>query len=171
MCMVMLLLLIILTPLTLYIPYVQRRVCEVVITWLNDNPHQVYYEIGGVSLAFPLRLKVQDVAAYRVGGDTLFYMKELSTGLDKIPVFQQYYLIRKLDISDLQLFADDFSPTFGLIGDIKSLSVRNLALDPIRGKLRLEEIDIASSAVEMRLESVNKDTLSDEKGMPWHIAV
>lgn len=170
-CIIVVVFLVILTPLTLYIPSVQRRVCDEVVALLNDNPHQLHYEVGGISLSFPLRLKVTDVVAYRGESDTLFYMKKLVTGLDKIPVFQRYYLIRKLDISDLKLYVDDFSPSLGMVGEVKSLAIRNLAVDPEKGKLRLGEVDLVSANVAMRVETIDKDTLSDDNAMPWHIEV
>ena len=168
---VVLLLLIIGLPLSLYIPPVQDVVCRAVVSYLNKSSEDLEYKVGKVRIGFPLKLKVKDVDVLkRKDGTTLVHVGELSTGLDDIPISQPFFVLGKVHVEDVVIGMDSLTESFGMSGTLKSLDAERLELDLANNQIRLKEGALDSPDVRLYLGPSPPDSI-DEESSGWHVTV
>ena len=168
---VVLLLLLIGLPLSLYIPPVQDVVCRAVVSYLNKSSEDLEYKVGKVRIGFPLKLKVKDVDVLkRKDGTTLVHVGELSTGLDDIPISQPFFVLGKVHVEDVVIGMDSLTESFGMAGTLKSLDAERLELDLANNQIRLKEGALDSPDVRLYLGPSPPDSI-DEESSGWHVTV
>ena len=149
---VVLLLILVGLPLSLYIPPVQDVVCRAVVSYLNKSSEDLEYKVGKVRIGFPLKLKVKDVDVLkRKDGTTLVHVGELSTGLDDIPISQPFFVLGKVHVEDVVIGMDSLTESFGMSGTLKSLDAERLELDLANNQIRLKEGALDSPDVRLYL--------------------
>ena len=165
------LLLLLLLPFTLYIPYVQDTVCRWVVEWLNSSSEQLEYHVGTVRIDFPLKLRVNDVTVLqRAQGDTLLSISRLRTGLDDLPIRQPYFIVNNLDINDVAVGMDSLTTSFGISGTLSALHVERIEVDPQSSELRVSAIELHQPDLALTIGPSQPDSVeTDEAG--WSIAV
>ncbi len=157
-------------PFTLYIPFVQDFVSQRVVSWLNSTSDDLEYQVGQVRLGFPLRLNVNDVAVLkRKDGTPLVSVGSLRTGLDDIPWHQPYFIVNNLEIRDVVIGMDSLTESFGIVGDVEQLDVKRIEVDPMNSQLRVDRIHLHEPILNIFLvPSVEKE---EEEGFDWFISV
>jgi hypothetical protein len=162
-----------LLPLVLYIPAVQRYVCQRVVSALNDNEMGWSYSVGEVRIQFPLEVNVRQVSACRAAGDTILYVERLHTGLNSIPLLEESYVVNRLGIEGVVLNMATESGSLALSGKVEQLVVRRIEFDPDCHRLHVGDVGIENFAILMTmLPSEEPDTVADEEPSPgWDIAV
>ena len=104
--------LILLVPVSLYVPWVQRMVVNRTLSVLNDNPDNLHYDIGSLQLRFPLEIELWDVCLSKGQGtttanDTLVYVHHLHTALDQFPWGEQTdYVVGQILVEGVQTGID-----------------------------------------------------------------
>ena len=143
---VVLLLLLVGLPLSLYIPPVQDVVCRAVVSYLNKSSEDLEYKVGKVRIGFPLKLKVKDVDVLkRKDGTTLVHVGELSTGLDDIPISQPFFVLGKVHVEDVVIGMDSLTESFGMAGTLKSLDAEQVAVKNGRVGLDMSDESLANA--------------------------
>ncbi len=164
--------LLVLLPLLLYIPAVQRYVCGQVVDALNDNELGLSYSVGEVRIQFPLEVNVRQVSACRASGDTILYVGRLHTGLNSIPFLQESYIVNRLGIEEVQLNMQTQPGTLAMSGRVDHLDVRRIEFDPTGHRLHVEGVELSDFTLMMTLlPSTDTTAEDDEPSLGWDIAV
>lgn len=161
----------VLLPLSLYIPFVQDIACRFVVSMLNDSESDYEYRVGSVRIGFPLRLKVHDVDMLRRSdGHTFLHVGLLQTGIDDLPISQPYLILNKVHVEDVQLGMDSLTSSFSLSGSLQSLDAVRLEYDPSSNRVRLREAILQQPDVQILMAPSEPDSI-DEPSSPWYVNV
>lgn len=159
-----------LIPVLLYIPVVQDWVCQAIVTVLNTTSEEWTYEVGQVRLAWPLQLKVKDVSVRQRSDDrTLLHVGLLQTGLDDIPLQQEYFVLNKLTVRDVVVGMDSLTESLGLMGTLQGLEVHRIEVDPDNSYLHIREVSVSQPDLLVYLGPSEPDSTSEDSD--WQIAV
>lgn len=157
-------------PFSLYIPVVQDFVCQHVVMWLNMTSDDLEFQVGQVRLGFPLRLSVNDVAVLkRKDGQPLISLGSLQTGLDDIPWEQPYFVVNKLEVRDVVLGMDSLTQSLGIVGNIAQLDIKRIEIDPSTTQLRAELLHLHDPNLNLYLGPSVEEP--EEESQSWNIAV
>lgn len=157
-------------PFSLYIPVVQDFVCHQVVAWLNSTSDDLEYQVGQVRLGFPFTLKVKDVSVLkRKDGSPLVRVGSLSTGLDDIPWSQPYFVVNNLDVRDVVIGMDSLTESFGMSGQIEQLEVNHIEVDPMTSDLRITRIHLHEPDIKLTIGPSTEEDDEEEHG--WHASV
>lgn len=165
-----LLALVVLLPLSLYIPLVQDWVCQGVVALLNETSDDVQYEVGSVRLAFPLQLQVNDVTMKkRTDGHVLLHVGRLQTGLDDIPLSQSIFVLNELHVSDVVIGMDSLTESVGLNGTLEALDAKRIELDIDSARVHVRQVVARRPALSVCLGPSAPDTT--ETSQPWTVGI
>lgn len=157
-------------PFTLYIPAVQDFVCQHVVSWLNSTSDGLEYQVGKVRLGFPLRLTVEEVAILkRKDGTPLVSVGSLRTGLDDIPWNQPYFVVNNLEVKDVVIGMDSLTQSFGIAGGVEQLDIKRIEVDPMKSQLRVERVHLQEPDLSVFLGPSGPD--DDEESQNWFVSV
>ena len=157
-------------PFTLYIPQVQDFVCQRVVSWLNSTSDELEYQVGQVRLGFPLKLKVNDVAVLkRKDGTPLVSVGSLKTGLDDIPLNQPYFVVNNLEVRDVVIGMDSLTQSFGMAGQVEQLDIQKIEVDPMNAQLRIARVHLHEPNLSLYLAPSVPD--EDEDSQDWFVSV
>ncbi len=157
-------------PFTLYIPQVQDFVCRSVVSWLNSISEDLDYQVGQVRLGFPLNLKVKDVAVLkRKDGTPLVSVGSLKTGLDDIPLNQPYFVVNNLEVRDVVIGMDSLTESFGMVGQVEQLDIKQIEVDPMNAQLRIARVHLHEPDLSLYLAPSGPD--DEEDGQDWFVSV
>ncbi len=166
--------LIVLLPLLLYIPAVQSYVCQRVVSALNENTPSLTYSVGEVRIDFPLEVNVRRVSACRADGDTVLYVGRLYTGLNNIPFFQEYFVVNRLGIEEVQLNMGTATGWLTMSGKVDRLDVQRIAYDPGKNRLQIGQVDLSCFTLMMTMlpdDEPDEEDDDDEPSRGWDIEV
>lgn len=168
---VVVLLLLVMLPLSLYIPSVQDFVSRRVVEWLNVRSDDYTFSLESVRIDFPLRLRANGVdVVRRVQGDTLLHVGSLRTGLDDLPLHQPYFVMNRLQVRDVRVAMDSLTQSLGLVGRLKELEAEGIELDPANAQLRLADLVVSGPDLHLCLGPSQLDE-DNEESSPWFVAV
>ncbi|MBP5346337.1 MAG: translocation/assembly module TamB domain-containing protein [Bacteroidales bacterium] len=175
-----LLLLVLLVPTAIYVPWVQRMVVSRTLSVLNDNPDNLHYDIGSLQLRFPLEIELWDVCLSKGQGssvnDTLVYVHHLHTALDQFPWGEQTdYVVGQILVEGVQTGIDSsFVTGLDLRGSLDTLRVQEIVLNLDSNCLSVN--DILLSAPHFAMQYAASDTVVEEEpdttsSAPWQVAL
>lgn len=163
--------LVVLLPLSLYLPFVQDFVCRQVLSALNSPESEYEYRVGSIRIGFPLRLKVRDVDMLRrEDGRTFLHVGLLETGLDDVPVNQPYFVLNRVHVQDVQLGMDSLTTSFGLNGSLQGLDAERLSYDPAGNQVRLHSAQLDQPVLQICMGPSEPDSI-DEPSSAWYVHV
>lgn len=163
--------LIVVLPLTLYIPAVQDFVCRQVVAWLNKTDDALSFEVGYVRIDFPLQLRVGDVSAIRRSdGQILFSLGQLKTGLDDIPLGQPYFVVNEVYLADVVVAMDSITPSFGMVGAVEKVAISQIQVDPFESRVFIDNVVVGAPDFLIFMGPAAPDTTQAE-AMPWQLAL
>lgn len=155
----------------MYIPFVQDWMCQGVVEWLNKSSSDIQFSVGKVRIAFPLKLRVEDVSAVRTrDGQTLFGLQRLEAGLDDIPFNQPYFVVNDLQLEGVMVAMDSISGSLGILGGIDALRVLDVRVDPDQQVVKVGEVNMQSPGILLYLAPSPADSTQSE-GTPWTVNV
>lgn len=133
-----LLLLPVLLILLLYTPPVQRFALRKVLKEVSASTGMTIVA-GDFRLAFPLRLRLQDVSAVNQKGDTVVGVGRLQTTLSPLSLLNQRVEAHRLELERVRVFMPDKDSTLVIAAAAEALSIGPLSVD-----LRKERVDAGS---------------------------
>ena len=160
-----LLILIILIPILVYLPPIQRFAVDKASKWLSEETG-MDVTVGKFSLGFPLDLNMGDVLAVQ-DGDTMVYAENLDVSLQLMPLLKSKVVVDNVQLDNAVLHTNDLIEALRLDGRVGSLSVKadNIDLKNEYGQinqLKLRNTDLTISLA----DSVPPDT-TESKPTKW----
>ena len=122
-----LLFLIILIPILLYIPFIQRFAIDKASEWLSEETG-MEVSVGKFSLGFPLDLEMGDVLAVE-NGDTVLFAENLEASVQLLPLLSGKVVVDKVQLDNTHLHTKDLIASMRLDGHVGSLTVRADSID------------------------------------------
>ncbi len=165
-----LILLIILLPMSLYVPSIQHGVSRYIEQWFDKNT-DMNLSVGYLSLHFPFDLAIDDIMISKAENDTLFHVQQA-----KVQVALKPLIHGNIDISQLSLqqaFIHFVTPDSTLNLQVKTdhlaLGIGQIALSS--RNIGIEEIKLDNSNIV--LHYVSTPDTSSQAGDPidWDIAI
>lgn len=157
-------------PFSLYIPQVQDFVCQRVVSWLNSTSDGLDYQVGQIRLGFPLKLNVKDVSVLkRKDGTPLVSVGSLRTSLDDIPLNQPYFVVNNLEVRDVVIGMDSLTQSFGMVGQVEQLDIKQIEVDPMNAQLRIARVHLHEPDLALYLAPSVPD--EEEDGKDWFVSV
>ncbi len=161
---------ILLLPLVFYIPAVQRSAVRWAEQWVAEHT-DMRISVGNLSLQFPFRLALDEVAVQTATGDTLATARELSTQISVLPLLRGKAVIPDVTLEDARIryLSGDSSLDLRATAGRLKLSRGMAALSQHTanvGKVSLERADIA-----LWYKDVPDTTARDTTRIDWDISV
>ncbi len=152
-----LLVLIILIPVLVYLPPVQRFAVNKASQWLSEETG-MDVSVGEFRLKFPLDLSLGDVLALQ-DGDTAVFAENLDVSLEMLPLLKSQVKVAEVELGNAVLHTNDLIPSLKLDGRVGTLSVKADSIDlkqeyGIVNRLKLKDTDLTITLA----DSVPPDT-------------
>ena len=152
-----LLVLIILIPVLVYLPPVQRFAVNKASQWLSEETG-MDVSVGEFRLKFPLDLSLGDVLALQ-DGDTAVFAKNLDVSLEMLPLLKSQVKVAEVELGNAVLHTNGLIPSLKLDGRVGTLSVKADSIDlkqeyGIVNRLKLKDTDLTITLA----DSVPPDT-------------
>ena len=122
-----LLVLIILIPVLVYLPPVQRFAVNKASQWLSEETG-MDVSVGEFRLKFPLDLSLGDVLALQ-DGDTAVFAENLDVSLEMLPLLKSQVKVAEVELGNAVLHTNDLIPSLKLDGRVGTVSVRADSID------------------------------------------
>ena len=156
-----LLFLIILIPILLYIPFIQRFAIDKASEWLSEETG-MEVSVGKFSLGFPLDLEMGDVLAVE-NGDTVLFAENLEASVQLLPLLSGKVVVDKVQLDNTHLHTKDLIASMRLDGHVGSLTVRADSIDLSNEFGRLNHIGLRDTDLTIAMaDSVPEDTTVSE---------
>ena len=160
-----LLVLIIIIPILIYLPPVQRLAVDKASKWLSEETG-MDVSVGEFSLKFPLDLSMGNVLALQ-DGDTAVYAENLDVSLELLPLLKSQVKVGNVELENAVLHTNDLISSLKLDGRVGSLSVKADSIDlkneyGLIDKLKLKNTDLTITFA----DSVPPDT-TESKPTKW----
>ena len=166
------LLLVVVLPVVLYIPFVQNFVVEKTVEYLNEGESDWQYGVEKIRIGFPLELKIYGVnAVSKSTGTQLFSVGSVVTGLDAIPLFGDDFVIEDFELNQLTLGFDSLTSSLCLKGSLEKLILRDIALDLSHSRVEVGRLELNTPDVIVGIGPSLKDTLDEKSVFDWTIMV
>lgn len=161
--------LLLLTPVLLYIPFVQDFAVKVATEQVSKSTG-MKVEIGKLRLGFPLKLKVDDAVVVQANGDTMLTSGKLAVNVKLLPLFKGNVSVAgaTLDNAFYQLGNND--STMWLRANISHADIKSSDINLKSSGIELSKVDI--NGVNIRLRMLNDTTVVQAdtvQGTPWNI--
>lgn len=152
-----LLVLIILIPVLVYLPPVQRFAVNKASQWLSEETG-MDVSVGEFRLKFPLDLSLGNVLALQ-DGDTAVFAENLDVSLKMLPLLKSQVKVAEVELGNAVLHTNDLIPSLKLDGRVGTLSVKADSIDlkqeyGIVNRLKLKDTDLTITLA----DSVPPDT-------------
>lgn len=157
----LLLALVILIPVLVYLPPIQRYAVEKASKWLSEETG-MDVSVGEFRLRFPLDLSMGDVLALQ-DGDTAVFAENLDVSVQLLPLLKSKVAVDKVELENAVLHTNDLIASMRLDGRVGSLSVKADSIDLANeygniNQLRLRDTDLTIALA----DSVPPDTTESE---------
>lgn len=161
--------LVLLTPVLLYIPFVQDFAVKIATEQVAKSTG-MKVEIGKLRLGFPLRLKVDNAAVIQANGDTMLTSGNLAVDVKLMPLFKGDVKVNgaTLDNTFYQLGNND--SVMWIRANIAHADIEDSDISLKGGEIELSRVDI--NGVNVRLRMLNDTTVAPTdttQGTPWNI--
>lgn len=152
-----LLVLILLIPVLVYLPPVQRFAVNKASQWLSEETG-MDVSVGEFRLKFPLDLSLGNVLALQ-DGDTAVYAENLDVSLEMLPLLKSQVKVAEVELGNAVLHTNGLIPSLKLDGRVGTLSVKADSIDlkaeyGLVNKLKLKDTDLTITLA----DSVPPDT-------------
>ena len=152
-----LLLLIILIPLLIYLPPVQRFAVDKASEWLSEETG-MEISVGSVGLGFPLDLEMGDVLAVE-NGDTVLYAEALDASVELLPLLKKKVVVEKVQIDNADVNTKELIESLKLEGHIGSVSLNADEIDLAKETGKINHVLLKDTDLSITLaDSVPEDT-------------
>ena len=168
-CIVTLVAIVLLLPMVVYFPPLQRVLCRYAEEWVSENT-PVKLSVASFSLRYPLRVGLHDVVVISQT-DTLFEAVDLYADVALLPLLGKNIVVRDVELGDVSL--DFVSPdsSMSLQAVVGCLSLKGGDVELQNHKVNLNKISLDEAQISM-IYNAQPDTGVDEKEpIDWDIEV
>lgn len=161
---------ILLLPLVSYIPAVQRQAVRWAEQWVAGHT-DMRISVGNLSLQFPLRLALNDVAVQTAAGDTLATAHELSAQISILPLLRGKAVVPNVTLEDARIryLSEDSSLDLRATAGRLKLSRGTAALS--RHTVSVDKLSLERADIALWYKDVPDTTARDTARTDWDISV
>lgn len=162
------LLLIILLPFTLYIPFVQSIVKDYVAEKVSEATGWDV-SIGAFHLKFPLAVDIADVQVLDANRDTMLLARQLTADVELLPLLDKQINVRKASLREgfYRMVTEDSALT--LRAKLQSCDVADARIDLGRNDVAVAEATAADGDVTLHYDPTRKKPSDDTTSEYWTI--
>jgi hypothetical protein len=164
-----LILLIILLPLAMYIPWVQNKAKDIACSYVKDKTG-MDLSVGKILIKFPLDVSLDDVQLLDKNGDTMVVAKNLTAGVAVRPLFDKRLEIDGAELTDgkYRLVSEDSSMV--LKADVHHCKFTGADIDLENNKINVLDGELTGGNVHLSMFPYKKIQEQDTtKSEPWLI--
>lgn len=168
-CVVILIAMILLLPMVIYVPPLQRMACRYAEEWVSENT-PIQLSVGSFSLQYPLRVGLHDVVAV-MQNDTVLVTEELSLDVALFPLLRKVVIVRSIYLDDVALDFVAPDSTLQLQAHVGNVTLKggNVKLNEQEVSLDRISLDEARIAVQY---IAHPDTIVEETTpIDWDVKV
>lgn len=167
---VVLVMLILLSPLVVYIPPVQQAASRYAQSWVADNT-PIRLSLERFSLQFPLRIVLQNVVATTTDGDTITDAQQLQANVALVPLLRGRVVIRNISLHDAYINYITPDSTLHLQVNAGNLGVErgNIALK--KKEVSIDDISLDKTQIALWYSNKVDTTTTDGKRAEWDINI
>ena len=169
-----LILLIILLPFALYIPWVQEKAKDIACHYVKEKTG-MDLSIGRILIKFPLDLSLDDMVLLDQKGDTMVAAKNFTADVAFKPLFDKRFEIDGAELVEgkYRMVSEDSSMV--LRADVRHCKFTGTDIDLENNKINVLDGELTGGKVHLAMFPYKKieepdSTESDEKSKPWLIA-
>lgn len=159
-------------PVLLYIPAVQQWVVEKVASYLNQDPDSpLIYSVGKVRVDFPADIRLEKIEArWRADSTVCVSLDRLQTGISHFPIGSG----RLLSLSDFQLTGlvlglDSLTTSFGVRGEVPSLTLRGISVNLHDQRLLVQSLDLQNPDLSLFMGPSVPDSIDEPLGWQFDV--
>ena len=167
-----LLALIILIPILIYLPPIQRFAVDKASKWLSEETG-MDVSVGEFRLKFPLDLSMGEVLALQ-NGDTAVYAENLNVSLEMLPLLKSQVKVAEVELDNAVLHTNDLIPTLKLDGRVGTLSVQADSIDlkqeyGLVNKLKLKNTNLTITLPDSVPPDTTESTANGNSTWPTYV--
>ncbi|MBR6490579.1 MAG: hypothetical protein IKT03_08615, partial [Muribaculaceae bacterium] len=162
-------LLIILLPFSLYIPWVQNKAKDVACHYVKQKTG-MDLSIGRILVKFPLDISLDDMSLLGANGDTMIVAKNFTANVAFMPLFDKRLEIDGAELTDAKyrLVSDDASML--LRADVNHCKLTGSHIDLDNNKINVLDGELTGGKVMLSLNPYKSyDDNDTTKSKPWRI--
>lgn len=161
--------LLLLTPVLLYVPFVQDFAVRIASEQVAKSTG-MKVEIGKLRLGFPLKLKIDDATVIQANGDTMLTSGKLAVNVKLIPLVKGEINIEGATLDDAYYQLGNNDSTMWLRAYVKHADVVDSDINLRNGGIDLSKVDVSGVNVRLRMLNDTTSTPNDTaQGTPWNI--
>ena len=162
-------LLLIMLPFALYIPWVQNKAKDIACSYVK-NKTGMDLSVGQILIKFPLDISLDDVQLLDEKGDTMLVAKNFTAGVAVKPLFEKKFEIDGAELTDgkYRLTTDDSS--MQLTADVKHCKISGADIDLDNNKINVLDGELQGGKVHLSMYPYKKEEKPDTtQSKPWQI--
>lgn len=168
---VAILLLLLILPVVLYIPAVQRFAKDKAATILSEKTGW-NVEVGRFDLRFPLKLRLSGVNGITQQGDTLFHLSSFRTGIALKPLFVGKVVVAEFTIEELAANMVGVIDGFDMVGKIDNFKLSSIDVNLKEESGEVKKILLSDANMRMRILPTLEDTVKTESApLKWKFKI
>ncbi len=160
---------VVLLPLLVYLPPVQRTVINYAEQWVGTHT-PIGLSVERFSLKFPLRLALHDVVLTTSDIDTMAVAGELQADVALMPLMAQKVVVRNVSLHDAQACYITPDSSLNLVAEIGRVALLDGTIRLSDSKVNLGEIALDNSTIAMYYRSAPDTTEQDTSAtVAWDV--
>ena len=166
-----LLVLLLLLPLCLYIPAVQRWGKNEISSYLYESTG-MQLSIGELSLKFPLRLQLNEILLLTPEKDTLLQSSKIQLGAAPAALLKGELRIKEIALHETLFRFSNTDSTLSLSASVQQFSTHNATVDLTTSHITLPDSRLDNGDITLSLQESQPDTSTTESApLQWSISV
>ncbi len=164
-----LIILVLLIPVFLYIPFVQDKAVKIVTGKISESTG-MKVGIGRFRLGFPLKVSLDDVIVIQENADTMLTARSAAASVKILPLIHGVIDITRVELDSAFYQMGNTDSIMWLRADVDRGVIDGAAIDLKGGEIDLRRADIDGANVWMRLlEDTTEAPVDTVAGTPWAI--
>ncbi|MBQ8564588.1 MAG: translocation/assembly module TamB domain-containing protein [Bacteroidaceae bacterium] len=162
--------LILLLPMVIYIPPVQRAATQYAQTWIAENT-PMRLTLSQFSLKFPLRLVLEDVVVITEQNDTLVHSGMLHADVALVPLLRGKIAIRDIALHNSHIDYITADSSLRVRARAGELGIDNGTILLGKSKVYVEDIRLERSQIELWYHASPDTATTDSQPLEWQLEI
>ena len=163
-----LLIVLIMVPTLLYIPFIQNFIRDKAESYINTHT-DMKLSIGYIRLAFPLNLAIDHVLVTQELSDTLLYCDQLRLRIALWPLLNQQVRIRNFSLDQTIANYTDTTSNLTLQAKIGTLKLKTNGIDLKRHIADINTVELSDGSVHLAIGPSSDTSTDTTSSTPWII--
>ena len=162
-------LLLIMLPFALYIPWVQNKAKDIACSYVKEKTG-MDLSVGQILIKFPLDISLDDVQLLDEKGDTMLVAKNFTAGVAIKPLFEKKFEIDGAELTEGKYRLTTEDESMLLTADVKHCKLSGADIDLDNNKINLLDGELTGGKVHLSMFPYKKEEKPDTtQSEPWQI--